>query len=125
MIYYQTWDQAIRAWRFLWEKKPWALVEQFRDAGFPQPGAIATTLIFFLIVCPAFILAGFVTRITSLVFLACCLFILLTGISVSSSLHPQTLALYLGGALTLVFAGPGLLSFDALLTRRRQRRANR
>ena len=118
MIYFQGWDQAVRAYRHLWAGKPWALVTDMEARGFPTPAVLATALIFVLLSASVAILAGFLTRINATLLLVCTLFILLSGL-LGQYLTPQTSVIYGGLFAALIMSGPGLVSLDALLTRRR------
>ncbi len=127
MFYYQIRDHVGRAWGFLWEQKEWALVDAFDAMGLPQPSVTAVTLVFLLLVCPAAIAIGFLTRINAALSLLAVLFFFLSGLPLSEWLNAQTYVLFLGICAVLILSGPGAFSFDggfsALRRRRKRRRA--
>lgn len=121
MIYFQGWDQAIRAYRYIWEDKPWALVTDMAEKAIFAPNVMASILIFFLLSSSFAVLIGFLTRINATIMLLCTLLILLFGL-LGQFLISQTLVVYAGIFATLIMSGPGLISLDALLTKRRAKK---
>ena len=124
MIYYQSWNQALRAWGFVWEKQPWPIAEKFVELDIPQPEVLSASLIFLLLVCPFGVLIGFLTRINAFVTMLAVIFVMITGIEreISQWLNAQVLLLYLGMCLILTLSGGGIFSFDTLLTKRWRRK---
>lgn len=121
LIYFQSWKQATQAWGFVWENQPWTVADEIVALGLPQSPVISVLLIFLLLAAPFGVLIGFITRINALVLILTLGFVLIGQLdeTLSTTLNPQTLLLYLGMALILSLAGGGMLSLDALLTRRR------
>ena len=121
IVYFQSRDQAFQAWGFVWEQKAWPLSDTIAALGLPQSNVISVTLIFLLLSAPLGLLLGFITRLNALVLVIALAFVLISRLdeTLSLTLNPQSLLLYLGMGVILSLSGGGLLSFDALLTRRR------
>lgn len=120
LIYFQAWQQIVQAWRYVWEKVEWPLVEQITESGFPMANIIAPVFAALLFVVAVALLLGFLTRIVATIGLALCLLVLLCDINLSESLNVQSLTLHAGIFLILIFAGGGRLSLGTLLSRKRE-----
>jgi uncharacterized membrane protein YphA (DoxX/SURF4 family) len=120
--YYQLADQLRLALGHLWDATDWDLVTQLTDRGSPAPSAaaaIATGL------CAANLLGllfGFFTRINALLLVLMTGFVLFSAISLSPTLNPQALSVYLGVFAGFSCGGAGKLSLDFVLAGRRARR---
>lgn len=123
LYYYQLLDQCLKAWRFAWESRSWALPEQARAVGLPQPEVVSVALVLILLIASVALLIGFLSRINAVLITGALLFILMPGLEpfFSHSLTPQTILLYMGMGVLLGLAGGGLISVDGYLWSRRQR----
>ena len=121
MLFFQGWHQSFRAWAYVWDNKSWPLIEQFEKFGFAIPGFFATTLVIACTLCSLALLLGLYTRFNALLLLVLMLFILIVPVELSGNLNVQTLLLYAGLSLTLLFFGSGRISLDHLLTRRKRK----
>ena len=123
MFYYQLRDQSVKAWRFAWEERSWALPEQAEAVGLPNPEVVSVALVLVLVIGCFALLIGFLSRINAILVTGALLFVLVPGLEpyLSPNLTPQTILLYLGMGLLLGLAGGGLLSLDGYLWFRRQK----
>lgn len=120
--YYQLVRQLHLAVDFLWEGAEWDLVSQLAGLGLPSPDLIASASVGLQIVTLLGVVFGIFTRINALLFALMTGFVLFSAISLSASLNPQALALYLAIFLGLACGGAGRLSLDHLLAGRRARK---
>ncbi|MFK5922109.1 MAG: DoxX family protein [Verrucomicrobiota bacterium] len=119
LLYFQGWHQSFRAWAFVWEKKSWSLMEQFKELGFAAPGFFATAVILLCVVLSLAVIFAVYTRISAFLLLVLITFMLVVPVEISGSLNAQTLLLYAGMACALIFTGAGRISLDHLLTRKK------
>jgi uncharacterized membrane protein YphA (DoxX/SURF4 family) len=119
--YYQLARQFHFAVDFLWDGADWELVGQLAGRGFSSPEGIAVATVGLQIVTLLGVVLGIFTRISALLFALMTGFVLFTPITLSPSLNPQALALYLSIFLGLACGGAGRLSLDHLLADRRAR----
>lgn len=124
LVYYQGWEQFSQGWRYLWAGARWQLLDHF-SSGHPVPVAavfaFATAVFFF--VSPILLMVGFLTRINALLIFVGLVLALdkdLNGV-LSSTLHTQTMALYLLITLFFCINGGGLIGADRLFEQRRGR----
>jgi uncharacterized membrane protein YphA (DoxX/SURF4 family) len=120
--YYQLVRQLHLAVDFLWEGAEWDLVSQLAGLGLPSPDLIASASVGLQIVTLLGVVFGIFTRINALLFALMIGFVLFSAISLSASLNPQALALYLAIFLGLACGGAGRLALDHLLVGRRARK---
>lgn len=124
LVYYQGWEQFFRGWQYLWAGSRWKLLDHF-TAEHPVPVAAAfafATAVFFF-VSPVLLMVGFLTRLNAmLIFMGLVLALDkdLNGV-LSSTLHTQTMVLYLLITLFFVINGGGLIAADRLFDQRRSR----
>lgn len=118
--YYQLAHQLRQAIDHLWEEAPWSLVSQLGDRGLPSPELLAPLGIALMTTTLMGVLLGFLTRLNALLFALMTGFVLFSALSLSPTLNPQTLALYLGVFLGFAGGGAGRLSLDHLLAGRRR-----
>lgn len=120
LVYFHGWRNALEGWEFIWRKTDWPLLEVVTGHGFPWPVAVTIALVPAVLLCCAFLLLGILTRIGAGIMLGFTL--------VAAPLYPgypdllQAFTLYGVIFLVLVLAGPGHLSLDGLVARRRVRR---
>lgn len=124
LIYYQGWEQFSQGWSYLWSNTPWKLVNHF-SAGHPVPVAAAFAFVTagFFFLSPLLLMLGFLTRLNALLIflgLLLCLDRNLNSV-LSTSLHTQTLALYLLVTLFFFVNGGGMLAADRVFDSRRGR----
>lgn len=118
LIYFQGWQQIVAAWRYVWSKAPFTLVEQLETAGVPSPNVLAPLFAALLIVVCLALAFGFLTRIFALVGLLLFLFVLVANVQLSDTLNVQALVLHCGLLLIMTFAGGGRFSLGTLLSRK-------
>ena len=123
--YYQVFGHAKALWDFLWAQKDWSLIAQVKTLGLPYPGAIAGALIFLILLTMIGVFIGIFTRINSLFLFLLLGFVLVAPILLSPGLNPQTIVLYLGILLALMFSGGGRFSLDGFLAGRKARALQR
>lgn len=122
LIYYQGWDQFAQGWSYLWSGTRWKLIDHF-SAAHPVPVAavfaLATAVFFFI--SPLLLALGFLTRVNALLIFAGLLLALDKGLNgiLSTSLHTQTMSLYLLIMLFFFVNGGGLLAVDRFFDLRR------
>lgn len=124
LIYYQGWEQFTRGWNFIWSGTRWNLVDHFSKAH-PVPVAVllASLTAAFFFLSPLLLMMGFLTRVNALLIFLGLLLTLDAGLDgvLSTSLHTQTLVLYLLITLFFIVNGGGMVSMDRLFGRRRGR----
>ncbi len=120
--YYQLVRQFHLCVDYLWDGADWDLVSQLAELGLPYADIVATGSIGLQIATLLGVVLGIFTRINALLFTLMMGFVLFSAITLSASLNPQTLALYLAIFLGLACGGAGCLSLDHLLAGRRARK---
>ncbi len=120
--YYQLADQLGQAVGHLWDESGWSLVDQLAERDLPVPGMVAPLAVALMSTTLLGVLLGFFTRLNALLFALMIGFVLLSAITLSPTLNPQSLALYLGVFAGFACGGGGRLSLDHLLAGRRARR---
>lgn len=120
--YYQLASQLGLALGHLWDGSDWSLVAQLTERGIPAPSAVAAAATGLLTANLLGVLFGFFTRINALLLTLMSGFVLFTAISLSPTLNPQALSLYLAIFIGFACGGAGRLSLDFLLAGRRARR---
>lgn len=121
-VYYQLANQFEQAIDHVWDEAAWSLVDQFAERGLPAPGMLAPLATVLMATSLLGVLLGFFTRLNALLFALMTGFALLSAISLSPTLNPQALALYLGIFAGFACGGGGRFSLDHLLAGRRARR---
>lgn len=120
--YYQLGGQLSHAIDYVWNNGEWDLINQLADKHLPAPSSLALVAVAILTVTLFGALLGIFTRINALLLALLCGFILFAPLTLSTTLNPQTLALYVGLFIGLAFGGGGQLSLDYALENRRERR---
>lgn len=120
--YYQLARQFHLAVDFLWDGADWELIGQLAGRGFSSPEGMAVAAIGLQIMTLLGVVLGIFTRISALLFALMTGFVLFTPITLSPSLNPQALVLYLSIFLGLACGGAGRLSLDHLLADRGARK---
>jgi uncharacterized membrane protein YphA (DoxX/SURF4 family) len=121
-FYYQMGHQLSLGIDFIWDAGEWDLVTQLTDKGFPAPSVLALSSVAVLTISLLGVLLGIFTRINALILALLSGVILLAPIILSTTLNPQSLALYVGLFAGLACGGGGRLSLDYALANRRERR---
>ncbi len=121
-VYYQLASQLGQAVEHLWEETPWSLVDQLGELGLPAPWFLAPLAVALMATSLLGLLLGFLARFNALLLVLMAGFVLLSAVTLSPTLNPQTLALYLGIFAGFACGGAGRLSLDHLLAGRRARR---
>lgn len=123
LIVYQGWLQVQQGWDYLWHDGKWELVQHFAERGHGTPMAIFYSILvaIFYFFSPVLLTLGFLTRLSALVILIGLIVTLNLGIqgAISTSLHSQTVALYLLICLFFILNGGGVLALDRFFDRRR------
>lgn len=126
LIYYQGATQVTKAWNYIWEGGSWPMLDHMLQSyAFP----VALTFAILTAICyffgPVLLALGFLTRFSGAAIFIGLVATLNMGIDhiVSTSMHTQTLAIYLVVSLFFVLHGGGALAMDRLFVRRRPRRA--
>ena len=120
--YYQLRAQLVLAQNFVWDAGDWDLIKQLGTKGLPMPDIIAVGGIAIFSISLLGVLLGFFTRFNALILTLMTGFILLAPLILSSTLNPQSLALYLGLFAGLACGGGGRLSLDYSLANYHERR---
>lgn len=123
-FYYQLFDQLSFAKQFVWNKAPWDLVDQLNERGLHYAGPIAVVIIAALFLSVLALVAGIFSRINALVLLVITGFIFITPLELSTTLNPQSLALYLSLFLAFSCGGAGRISLDYFLAGKKAKRKN-
>jgi uncharacterized membrane protein YphA (DoxX/SURF4 family) len=121
-FYYQLASHLISAKSFIWDVGEWDLVAQLEAKGLPMPDIFAVSATILLAISLLGVGLGFFTRFNSLLATLIIGFVLIAPITLSATLNPQTLALYLAVFAGLTFGGAGRLSLDNALQNHRERR---
>lgn len=125
LFHYQLWEHLAAAWKHLWNREEWPLIEQFADLPLPQTDSIAPVFVLCLSLAAAGLVTGLFTRVAALGTMLLLVFAILSLVDFSPTLNPQTMVLYLAVAVCLFFAGAGRFSLDYLLVGRRGRKGKR
>lgn len=120
--YYQLADQLALAHGYLWDAADWNLVAQLSERGTPAPPIVAALATGLFAGNLLGLLFGFFTRISALLLSLMTGYVLFSAISLSPTLNPQALSVYLGVFAGFSCGGGGKLSLDFLLAGRRARR---
>ncbi|MBU6179347.1 MAG: hypothetical protein KGR69_06765 [Verrucomicrobia bacterium] len=120
--YYQLAKQLGLALGHLWDATDWNLVTQLTERGVPSPSAVAAVATGLSAANLLGLLFGFLTRINALLLTLMTGFILFSAVSLSPTLNPQALSLYLGVFAGFCCGGAGRLSLDFLFAGHRARR---
>jgi uncharacterized membrane protein YphA (DoxX/SURF4 family) len=120
--YYQLADQLALAHGYLWDANGWNLIAQLSERGVPAPPIVATVATGLCAANLLGLLFGFFTRINALLLVLMTGFVLFSAISLSPTLNPQALSVYLGVFAGFSCGGAGKLSLDFVLAGRRARR---
>lgn len=120
--YYQLATQSGLALGHLWDGVEWSLVAQLTELGTPAPSAVAAVATGLCAANLLGLLFGFFTRINALLLALMTGFVLFSAVSLSPTLNPQALVLYLAVFIGFACGGGGKLSLDFLLAGRRARR---
>lgn len=120
--YYQLANQLKLALGHLWDATDWNLVTQLTERGVPAPSAVAAVGIGLFAADLLGLLFGLFTRINALLLSLMTGFVLFSAISLSPTLNPQALSLYVGVFAGFSCGGGGKLSLDFFLVGRRARR---
>jgi uncharacterized membrane protein YphA (DoxX/SURF4 family) len=122
LIYYQGWEQFHQGWNYLWKSTRWRLLDHF-SVGHPVPVAVVFAFVTagFFFVSPVLLVVGFLTRVNALLIFLGLLLTLDKGLNevLSTSLHTQTMVLYLLIMFFYFVNGGGLLAADRLFDQRR------
>lgn len=121
-FYYQLATQLGEAVRHLWDGVEWGLAGQLAERGLPMPSVAAAAAVGLEAVSMLGLSLGFFTRINALFLALLTGFVLFSAISLSPTLNPQALALYVAIFAGFACGGGGRLSLDFLLAGRRARR---
>lgn len=121
-FYYQLASQLLSAKSLLWDSGEWELVNQLERKGLPMPDILSISAILLLATALLGIGLGFFTRLNSLLVTLIVGFVLIAPITLSTTLNPQALVLYLTVFAGLTISGAGRLSLDNALQNRRDRR---
>ncbi|MDF1657992.1 MAG: hypothetical protein P1U58_10295 [Verrucomicrobiales bacterium] len=123
-FYYQLIDQLVSAKKYIWEKTSWDLMEQLQLKGLHYPGPVAVIIAAALALSFVGLVAGVFTRINALVLLVITGFVFITPLELSSTLNPQSLALYLSLFFAFAVGGAGRLSLDYFMTAKKAKPKN-
>ncbi|MFT5470559.1 MAG: putative membrane protein YphA (DoxX/SURF4 family) [Verrucomicrobiales bacterium] len=125
LITYQGWRQVQEGWAYLWHNGSWGLVDHFNTDGKSTAIAVFYSVLVavFYFFSPFLLMIGFLTRLSALIILVGLMVTLNLGLDkdglISTSLHSQTMALYLLIGVFFVLNGGGVLAIDRLFDRRR------
>ena len=126
LIFYQGWLQVQQGWGYLWKDGSWELVNHFTEKGHGVPVAVLFSILvaIFYFFSPVLLMLGFLTRLSALIILIGLIVTMNLGLQgiISTSLHSQTMALYLLISLFFVLNGGGMLALDRVFDRRRGKR---
>lgn len=107
---------AMAAYHFLWNEKPWSLVQSFHNAGVPYAHLAAPAVALIVATVALSWIIGFLTRLFSAAFLpllVVTLWLLRKG-GVENAASIEAAWLYLFITLTLILFGSGAVSVDQL-----------
>lgn len=125
LVIYQGWRQVQQMWAYLWQGGQWNLVDHFNTDGKSTAIALLYSILVavFYFFSPVLLMLGFLTRLSALLILIGLLMTLNLNLHfdnlISTSLHSQTMALYLLICLFFVLNGGGMIAVDRLFDRRR------
>lgn len=109
-------ESTLRAWHFIWDHAPWAMIETFTKAGVPYPNFVAPATAFLTIIVAVAWMVGFFTRLFSVLFLPL-LFLVLPHVHRAADHGEETACwLFIFISITLSLSGSGLLSLDRLFS---------
>lgn len=121
-LYYQLLDQLQLAWNHVWSQAEWDLAAQLAEKSIPFPGIVSAAVTLAGAVAFLGIAAGIFTRINGIVLFLLTGVALLLPVTLSTSLTPQALVLYLAVFLALALGGAGRFSLDHLLAGRKAKK---
>lgn len=119
LLHQHVWSQAPQAFQALWNARAWGVIDAVAGAGLPFPKFLALFTALVVILVAAGWLLGFLTRCCAFMFLPVTLGALLVCNSAGDSAGAELAMLYFFVGVTVMLAGPGWLSLDALFKRRR------
>lgn len=123
-LYYQLFDQLMSLKQYVWDKAEWDLAAQLAERGLHYSGPIAAVMIIAMTLSFLALVVGIFTRINALVLLVITGFIFITPLELSTTLNPQSLALYLSIFLAFACGGAGRVSLDYFLAGKKAKRKN-
>ncbi len=104
------------AWRFVWDKQPWAFVEMIAETGTPFPAVVAPVYILVVSLAILALVLGLITRVSAIILTILAVLAFPTAYAVGFA---ETGLLYLLIFGAIVLLGPGILSLDAIFTYRK------
>lgn len=107
---------SVAAWKYIWKKQPWDLVEAM--TAFQYPAIISTSAALVLTIFPASIIMGFLSRIASAILIVFLVAILVAVKSLEGFISQESIFLYLVGYSTIIITGSGMISMDAVFRHR-------
>lgn len=122
LLYLHVWHQVQHAFRFVWNRQPWDMVDVVKNSGLPFATVLAVGgILISLLVALSWIL-GFATRFFSMLFLPVMLGALWIANKTAEVNGAEVCLLYFFIAAALLVHGSGRISLDALFRRRRSKR---
>jgi uncharacterized membrane protein YphA (DoxX/SURF4 family) len=122
LLYLHVWHQAQQAFRYVWYRQAWDVVDVVKKSGLPLASVLAVGgIVISLLVALSWIL-GFATRFFSLLFLPVMLGALWIANKTAELNGAEVCLLYFFISVALLVHGSGRISLDALFRRRRSRR---
>ena len=119
LLHQHVWSQLPQAVQALWNAKSWDVIGAVTQSGLPFPKFLALAATVIVVLVTAGWLLGFLTRVCAFLLLPVTLGALLVCNSTGDAAGAETSLLYFFIAVTIMLAGPGWLSLDAIFKRRR------
>ena len=109
---------AIAAWRYIWKKQPWPLVESLTELQYPFPAIVSTSTAIILTIFPLSVFLGFLSRIASAILVVFLVTVFVAASSLEGFIAQESIFLYLIGFSTIIVTGSGFISLDTVFQRR-------
>ncbi len=107
-------EGTLRAWHFIWQHTPWALIDTLAKTGAPLPKIIGPAAAFIAVAVAVAWFLGFFTRLFSILFLPVAIGALLAAQRIGDEGQETAAWLFLFICGTLILNGSGALSLDRL-----------